>query len=240
MNKIFHTQIVFRFLIFTFFLTIVALAPVKHANAQTSGWIDGGAAVYLQTSSDNVGIGTTKPIYKLDISGTLRTTGTAKITSTLTAANGLTLTTGALNLTSTSGLINLTLGSSANAFKINGGLFLIDTLNGKVNIGVGPSAPINVLDATGLTTKKLSIYGGTASSASIGTGTLAARQAQTTISTSSVTSNSLVFITPASQTTSPLYVASTLPGTSFTIGIGSTQPQGINFNWWVVDKNNTQ
>ncbi|QQR64016.1 hypothetical protein IPH70_00550 [Candidatus Roizmanbacteria bacterium] len=39
------------------------------AGGSDSGWIDGGSNVYLITSSDNVGIGTTAPGAKLDVVG---------------------------------------------------------------------------------------------------------------------------------------------------------------------------
>ena len=39
------------------------------------GWTDGGTSVYLGTSTDNVGIGTTNPVEKLEVAGNIRVTG---------------------------------------------------------------------------------------------------------------------------------------------------------------------
>ena len=85
--------------------------------------------------------------------GTQNTTGavtfgsTGSFASTLTASNGLTLSTGALSLTSTSGTAGLTLSSATNAFAINTNVFNVDTTNSRV--GIGTATPSNKLDVNG-------------------------------------------------------------------------------------------
>ena len=83
-------------------------------------------------------------------SGNISTSSTGTITSAglLTASNGLTLTTGALNLTASSGTVALTLTSSATAFNVNAGLFDIDTTNSR--IGIGTTAPSSQLHLVGI------------------------------------------------------------------------------------------
>ena len=114
--------------------------------------------------SGNVGIGTSSPGFNLQVVGTTNITGagtfgstlgvtgaatfssTGSFASTLTASNGLTLTTGALNLTATSGSVGLILSNSTTAFNINN-LFNVDTTNQRV--GIGTTAPTNKLDVNG-------------------------------------------------------------------------------------------
>lgn len=77
-----------------------------------SGANSWGSAVTVQDTTGYVGIDNTTPGANLDV------TGTGRFSSTLTASNGLTLTTGALNLTSTSGALSL---SGLSASSINTG-----------------------------------------------------------------------------------------------------------------------
>ena len=80
--------------------------------------------LYPTTIGDNVGIGTTTPGAKLDV------TGTGRFSSTLTASDGFTLTTGAFNATATSGAITLS-GMSASSlnFGANNVLFTSGNFN---------------------------------------------------------------------------------------------------------------
>lgn len=79
--------------------------------------------ILLLTGTGNVGIGSTAPVYKLDVNGTLRTTGAANITGDLTLDGDLDFT-GAQNITTTSD--NLTLSPTGN--------LIIDTSGGTVSI----------------------------------------------------------------------------------------------------------
>lgn len=56
-------------------------ANVALSSPSGSGWTDGGTVVRLQTAGDSVGIGTTSPAEKLDVSGGIKLSG--RITSTV-------------------------------------------------------------------------------------------------------------------------------------------------------------
>lgn len=86
----------------------------------------------VDTTNNRVGVNTTLPATALDVTGAG------------TFSTGLTLTTGALNLTSTSGGVNLTLDSNTSAFIIDTNTLIVDTLNGRVGVGVQPTVSLDV------------------------------------------------------------------------------------------------
>ncbi|MBI2086008.1 MerR family DNA-binding transcriptional regulator, partial [Candidatus Daviesbacteria bacterium] len=102
---------------------------------------------YWDDTNTRLGIGTSAP------SDTLTVSGTSSFASTLTASNGLTLTTGALNLTSTSGAVNLGLTSSTQAFRLGAG-FNFDSTNSRVGIGstAAPTSALTVIGNIGIGT----------------------------------------------------------------------------------------
>jgi hypothetical protein len=70
----------------------------------------------------------------------------------------------------------------------------------------------------------------------IGVGTLPANQSQVTISTTKVTSNSFIYLTPVTNPTNHvLYIVTKTPGVGFTVGISSSWDQNMDFNWWIVN-----
>jgi hypothetical protein len=70
----------------------------------------------------------------------------------------------------------------------------------------------------------------------IGVATLPAYQTQVTISTTKVTSNSFIYLTPVTDPNNHvLYVVSKEPGVGFTVGINNSWNQNMDFNWWIVN-----
>ncbi|MCX6792134.1 MAG: hypothetical protein NT149_03805 [Candidatus Gottesmanbacteria bacterium] len=70
----------------------------------------------------------------------------------------------------------------------------------------------------------------------IGKGTLPAYQTQVTVSTTKVTSNSFIYLTPVTNPGNHvLYVITKEPGVGFTIGINTSWNQNMDFNWWIVN-----
>ncbi len=124
--------------------TVTATAFVGDGSALTGlsigGWTDGGTNVYVTTSTDNVGIGTTQPSTQLDIEGTL-SAGAIDINNT--AADGDPVVIFAL-----SGTSQYAMGvddSDGDKFKIGttaigtSTRFVIDSSG---NVGVGTDNPI--------------------------------------------------------------------------------------------------
>lgn len=71
---------------------------------------------------------------------------------------------------------------------------------------------------------------------SIGKGTIFAGTYEVTIESSLVTANSLIYITPTSDTNGAIpYIARQEEGTSFTVAIPRTESTDISFNWWIVN-----
>ncbi len=54
------------------FLTLLFLSIILPQMTYAEGWTDGGSNVYLTISGDNVGIGTSAPAQKLDVSGNIQ------------------------------------------------------------------------------------------------------------------------------------------------------------------------
>jgi len=70
----------------------------------------------------------------------------------------------------------------------------------------------------------------------IGVATLLANQIQVSISTTKVTSNSFIYLTPVTNPENHvLYIVTKTPGVGFTVGISSSWNQNMDFNWWIVN-----
>jgi hypothetical protein len=124
---------------------------------------------------------------------------------------------------------------------------------GQLIISDADNMPVAAVNASGsatfsgeLTAAKLNIADASAAGATesgnltgnetIGTGTLPARQTQVTISTTKVTSNSFIYLTPITNPDNHvLYVISKNPGIGFTVGINTSYNQNLDFNWWIVN-----
>ena len=167
--------------------------------------------------SGNVGIGTTSPSTTLDV------TGTGRFSSTLTASNGLTLSTGALSLTSTSGSANLGLSSSTQAFRLGGG-FVYDSTNNRVGVG-STAAPSSILAVNGGENIGSGYYSsaapanGLAVQGNVGIGTTSPSQALHVIGTSQFNGN-------------------ILPGTDITYELGSAAVRWNNLFVYTITATN--
>lgn len=80
-----------------------AYALASPGSGSSSGWVDDGANVRLETLADNVGIGTNSPSEKLDVEGNVRVGGTLSVGDEFlfdAAANKITSTGGIINFDS--------------------------------------------------------------------------------------------------------------------------------------------
>jgi len=118
------------------------------APAGSDGWTDDGAVVRLTTAGDNVGIGTTAPGYKLDVSGDSRSTGTIYAN-----ANGAKYFQGGddaalydINIANTIGVYGVQ-DSSIVSVKLGSGGGTISGYTG--NVGINTVSPGKTLDVTG-------------------------------------------------------------------------------------------
>lgn len=110
-----------------------------------SGWTHGSGVVYLTTSADNVGIGSSSPQVKLDVNGTILG-GIVVSTTSPTARTGQlwydTSTTSSLGTLSISGNVGIgTEVPTAARLVVSGG-----------NVGIGSTAPRTLLDINGAAT----------------------------------------------------------------------------------------
>ena len=77
------------------------------------------------------------------------------------------------------------------------------------------------------------------SGASIGSGKLLTGQTKVAIVTNQITPASKVFITPRSSTLGQApFVELVEPGTGFVVSIDNPVSRDIDFDWWIVEKEN--
>ncbi|MFA4837538.1 MAG: hypothetical protein WC749_15900, partial [Dehalococcoidia bacterium] len=116
-----------------------------------AGWVDDGSVVRLQTQGDNVGIGLTNPTYKLDVSGTMRVSGTGTI-GVLTLTNPLAIAQGGTGATdTTTARSSLGLAISTNVQAYDAGLQSIAGLTTAADQMIYTTA-LDAYTTTGLTT----------------------------------------------------------------------------------------
>ncbi|HKO95700.1 MAG TPA: tail fiber domain-containing protein [Pyrinomonadaceae bacterium] len=112
----------------------VPLAP-----QDLGAWIKDGRTVRLATSTDNVGIGTTKPVATLDVAGTIHASEAVTVGNSV----GL-LSSGSLNLIEVDNSNPLAIGFS-NPFTTTPNPVAFST----IRVGIGTTSPTNTLDVNG-------------------------------------------------------------------------------------------
>ncbi|MBI4133890.1 MAG: hypothetical protein HY475_00540 [Candidatus Terrybacteria bacterium] len=126
-----------------------AAPPNGNPSPANSGWTDGGASVYLTTSGDSVGIGTTGPGQKLDVVGHIRALGSGDkafiASNSAVGGKAVSLFAGGAEAslqydsTGTFQIISNTKANIQNATFAGTARFLIDT-SGNVGVGMTPGA----------------------------------------------------------------------------------------------------
>lgn len=107
----------------------------------------------------------------------------------------------------------------------------VEMVGGKVAINADGSMVV-----TGeLTTKKVKIDTTEETSATIGKGKVRAGETTAIIETTSITADSLVFVTATTKTGRTLSVTAQVTGESFTVELSGAETKDITFNWWIVD-----
>jgi hypothetical protein len=148
---------------------------------------------------------------------------TGKLTSGLLAINGL---------DDCDSETCATINTSSSPLRLQShGLYGLDILNGKVTITKNG----NIKTTGEITTKKINIDTPDVASASLGIATLKRGSVSTVIETTSVSTQSAIFLTPLTKTSLPLSVTTQKENKSFTVETASPAPEDIRFNWWIVN-----
>ena len=80
------------------------------------------------------------------------------------------------------------------------------------------------------------VSGSLAGNETIGAGIIPINSMQIVITTTKVTPNSFIYITPTTDTGDQvLYVVSKTPGVSFTVGMNKKYSTDVQFNWWIIN-----
>jgi len=132
--------------------------------------------------------------------------------------------------------LNGTMNTLAGDLKFqSNGLNGVEFENGKLTID--PSGNLisqGSISAKQVITDKLTLITAT-SSASVGEATIQAGQVSRTISTTSITDASKIFVTSKTQGSGSIYVTNQVVGKSFTVTIDASFIKDILFNWWIVN-----
>lgn len=108
----------------------------------------------------------------------------------------------------------------------------VDFLNGKVKIDTSG----NVVVKESITAKKYVIDTTSENDKTLGSATITPGQTQVTVSTTSISSESKVFVTATSQTQKTLVVSGKQSGSGFTVSVDSAPSSDLNFDWFIVDE----
>ena len=195
----------------------------------------------------------------------IRPDGNVMINGNLTLTGDLTVggVLGASTIKPTNGNLTLDIGNQASGSSSFGTL-LIRGSNKQIVASIDSSGNINTsgdLNAQNVYTESLSARSATLSGtlaaqklyiadtsafdatgsalpsqATIGTATISAGMTEVTVTTSNVTQNSYIYITPITNTNDHvIFLKSKDPGNGFTVGLNIPLAIPIEFNWWVVN-----
>jgi hypothetical protein len=121
---------------------------------------------------------------------------------------------------------------SGNLYLQNRGLGGIDMLNGKIVIDTKGNIEVSGT----ITAEKINIDTKDNTSASIGSGILKALETSVTISSTSATKDSKIFLTSTTPTgRQSLFVKKKTAGVGFVVAIEDPYESDITFDWWVVN-----
>ncbi len=121
----------------------------------------------------------------------------------------------------------------------NSGAFKINNDSGTAaQIDASGSAQVRgiVIAAGNEATPSAQIAGEITTNATAGIATLPAGSTEMVINNPKVTDNTLIYVTPTSQTGNlVVYVKSKVAGTKFVVGTDTAYGSDITFNWWIID-----
>jgi hypothetical protein len=110
------------------------------------------------------------------------------------------------------------------AFDAGGNATFSGTLNAS-RLMISDASPLGATQSGALT-----------GNATIGAATLPANSTLVVVSSTNITDNSFIYITPTTPTGDHvLYIVDKVPGVGFTVGVKTASGQPITFNWWVVN-----
>ncbi|MDO8498935.1 MAG: hypothetical protein Q7S44_04065, partial [bacterium] len=203
------------------------LTPPDSLLASDSAHLEGEIFKHLPGEFSEATISGTLTSYEGIFQNTLKSLGDTYLGNTIIAGNFSV--DGTLSLTgdslSTLGTLYLQNGPLAGNIDLFNGLVIIDT-KGKVT-------------AQTVTTKKLEIDNSDILSASLGSAKISAYNLAVTISTTAITQNSKIFLTPTSPTGGQsLIVSKKNPGAGFVVSLDKAYSKDITFDWFIVGGTN--
>jgi len=199
--------------------------------------------LYLQPLA-NAPINLLAGIMTLSPDGTVTINGDLWVTGSIMAQNLETLQSTIYNLTSQTATIagQLSLGQPATSSSGFGQLLAVFDEQGQqvASINASGSAQFNSLTTQNLViasasaTDSAQLNSDTTSNASAGTATLLAGQTNLTITNSNITPNTLIYLTPLSDTQNQVLYVSSKSAQDFTVSINQPLDQDIDFNYWLI------
>ena len=108
------------------------------------------------------------------------------------------------------------------------------TIDEQGNLTASGSATVTKLNITGMDDASASTSA--TSSATIGAALLPSGMTTIAVKSSSITEQSLIYVTPLSSTNNQvLYITDKIPGVGFTVNVDAAVAKDVQFNWWIVN-----